>query len=361
MKQMHLYQKSFVCLIFVLILTMVVAVVPTTAADVTAADVPSSTYVEWELSSDGKTLTGDGVTYYFCNLPVGVEIFESERIYRYAYEVKLNGYYYRVTSYERGGHILWLYGRYDNGASPYVYVQKGYENLIDSFVKDGAICGSYAGQFVYTNHQKLPSGGTIYMEPATAMESLEIITPDEEASKKSYSVLDLKELDRVQVWGLESQTRALAKVLGDLYVLEDGSLGYVSYATLGNNHFDANGDFSYRSGQVDVYLVDVDTAVVLHESLYDAIYYPNKVTSEYDDVDGNDYIGASSAYEENAIAVFWVTFVMLGYMLPIAPLVVGLVFALGRKMSHPKRWYILVGLSGAWLILSIVLTVLLLA
>ena len=61
-----------------------------------------------------------------------------------------------------------------------------------------------------------------------------------------------------------------------------------------------------------------------------------------------------------AITSFWIIFVVLGYLVPIAPLVIGLVFARSKKMSHPKRWYIVAGMAVLWMVLAVALTVLLL-
>ena len=40
--------------------------------------------------------------------------------------------------------------------------------------------------------------------------------------------------------------------------------------------------------------------------------------------------------------------------------VIGLVFANSKKMSHPKRWYVVAGMAVLWMVLAVMLTVLLL-
>lgn len=57
---------------------------------------------------------------------------------------------------------------------------------------------------------------------------------------------------------------------------------------------------------------------------------------------------------------FWGFFVMIGFLVPIAPFTVGLVFANSAKMGHPKRWYLLSGLAALWIITSVLLMIVLL-
>ncbi|MCI5887109.1 MAG: hypothetical protein MRZ53_04885, partial [Oscillospiraceae bacterium] len=62
---------------------------------------------------------------------------------------------------------------------------------------------------------------------------------------------------------------------------------------------------------------------------------------------------------ESAVPVFWVFYVLNGFLVPVAPLVVGLVMAHSDKHGRQKRWYILSGIAGVWILLSVLLALLL--
>ena len=74
-----------------------------------------------------------------------------------------------------------------------------------------------------------------------------------------------------------------------------------------------------------------------------------------------EYEDAYDLYEEEAVTgSFWVFFVLVGFLVPVAPLVIGLIFANSRSMSHPKRWYLLAGLATLWMVAAALLTFVLL-
>ena len=86
----------------------------------------------------------------------------------------------------------------------------------------------------------------------------------------------------------------------------------------------------------------------------------DEIWETYDVSLNGGYDDPASVSVDVSVPIFWVTFVVLGYLVPIAPLVLGLVFALGKKRSHPTRWFWVVGLAGAWMMISLMITILLL-
>lgn len=81
--------------------------------------------------------------------------------------------------------------------------------------------------------------------------------------------------------------------------------------------------------------------------------YPARPGRDETPQDGYDTFYAS--YEYYDVSAFWVFYVLNGFLLPIAPLVVGVVTAHSAKRGKPRRWYILSALAGAWMLLATVL------
>lgn len=353
MKYKNLKIKSLVCLGLVLMLFASMAI---SAMAFTSPEPTNANAVNWQLSDDGKTLTGNGVKYDLYTLPSGVELFDGTAMYYYQNTVTWAGKTYDVRSYAKAGYVVWLINRYDSHAPLRFYVMEGHEEDLASFAKDDADMKTYAGGLFERNVQ-IPQNGYVKLSTDAAA-SLEMLAKNEQSDKGTIDVTTLQKLDRVQILGLQNDTKALAKVLGDLYFFDDGQLGYVSYAQLDNSHFDADGYFSYRKGSVTVYTVDSTHAKQLKHDIENAVYYSPQYNYEaYEGEQVSPDVDTDYDYTQSTVKIFWITFVFLGYLLPIAPLVIGLIFALGNKMSHPRRWFVVSGLSGAWLLLSIILTI----
>lgn len=147
-------------------------------------------------------------------------------------------------------------------------------------------------------------------------------------------------------------TGCVYTVSGGLYTCEEGYL-YVDYRALGNQHFDADGYFSYRSGNVDAFLLRGDAALAVQQTIDSAAELKSDIRYEnYDEIPWEEN-------NESAVPVFWVFYVLNGFLVPIAPLVVGLVMAHSDKHGRQKRWYILSGIAGVWILLSVLLALLL--
>ena len=48
----------------------------------------------------------------------------------------------------------------------------------------------------------------------------------------------------------------------------------------------------------------------------------------------------------------YATVIILGLVLPIAPITLGLCLPHSKKLGYKKRWYLLTALGGAWLVLG---------
>ena len=136
---------------------------------------------------------------------------------------------------------------------------------------------------------------------------------------------------------------------------------YVDYATLDNSHFDADGYFSFRSGTVTFKKLSGDAVTVATAAAARCID-PNDSDASVtlsegmtlDDLAVDDEISSVMS-----LAAFWVSFVLVGFVLPLGGLVTCLLLSL-RKKPGARRWFIPVGIAALWLVLALVILILLL-
>ena len=69
-----------------------------------------------------------------------------------------------------------------------------------------------------------------------------------------------------------------------------------------------------------------------------------------------DEYGSSSLFgdKEDSISAFWCATVFFGLLLPIVPLIMGLVLPHSQKRGYPKYWYALVIAAALWIFFTIV-------
>ncbi len=353
MKKTMLKQTALRTLLSVLVLTALLlsAFCLTVSAEETQG-------VQWiYINADHTKLSGDGVTYEQVTLPADCDIiFTTGK--RYVYMNSPRGYGTNagasgtVYAAEPGGYLVYVDDHY-NGVTAYCRTDKA-ATLQGYF--DGTEGSFVLRQPWYETGEYDTSDKFSNLTDETAKLFLEL---SQKGGGVNTNVNDL-ETHLICELRFHDQSGLLTTIKGAIYEMSDGSYGYVDYATLDNSHFDADGNFSYRRGEVTVYPLEelagrVDSALSSSYTMKRSFTYEYY---EYEDdigiIGGNDYT------REAAIASFWVIFVLVGYLLPIAPLVIGLVFANSKKMSHAKRWYVVAGMAVLWMVLAVTLTVLLL-
>ncbi len=313
--------------------------------------------VQWiYINADHTKLSGDGVTYEKVDLPADCHLMEIGK--RYVYMNSPRGYGTNagssgtVYAAEPSGYLVYV-DDYHNGITVYCRTDKiaalqGYFNGTEgSFV----LRQPWYGSGEYDTSDKFSN-----LTEETAKRFSEL---SQKGGGVKINVHDL-ETHLICELRFHDPSGLLTTIKGAVYTMPDGSFGYVDYATLDNSHFDADGNFSYRQGEVTVYPLE-ELAGRVDSALSNSYTMKRSFTYEYYEYEADiGIIGGTNYTDESAIVAFWVIFVLVGYLLPIAPLVIGLVFAHSKKMSHPRRWYVVVGLAVLWLVLAVTLTVLLL-
>ncbi len=323
--------KRKICLLIALVLLFANLLMPS----VYAAD--DDGFVDWDVASDGASIFRDEKKFVLYQSSRSFYL-DPKTVYCYGNDVDLPfeedaEYSCSVYAPTKDAEFVWVQGYSNN----YLYVTSVGKSDIDAFLNGTSV--------KYT----LESG------TMNADISNEEIKGLDDASRQPINAIT------VDVTTLESQERydviardgtyTLAYVHGAIYYI-DNQYYYLNYQTLGNNYFDADGNFSYRSGSVPLTPVDAMTASVIDQTVQDLTEYTIEYTYEndYDDIFGSgDY----------PYAIFWVIFVFLGFIAPIPLLVLGIVLPIVRKKKDGKRWWALAILAGLWLLLAAILGIVL--
>ncbi len=339
MKQMHLKRASRLSkLLAFLLITLLTA---STLCLFVGAD--DRTGVKWTmLDQNHQRISGDGVIYHRIELPVGCEVFSLAPTYHYANPPEGYGAAGSVFSFEKGGYLIGvaLYGQ----ATAY-YCREDMLDELQAYLNGES--GVYILRAPAVDPRDFRATDLFY---DFSEDQAQALLSGESAETVTCDVTLLKDLPKLEL-RLRDQSGMLNTHLGTIYCFADGTYGFVDHKKLDNSHFDADGYFSYRQGTVTLF--KLNSSLAREIGIATAEGYNLRSTYTYEEAYDEDYY-------ESIEDSFWVLVVFAGYLLPIAPFVVGLVFANSPKMGRSKRWYIVAGLAAVWLLLAVVLTVILL-
>lgn len=288
---------------------------------------------EWEMSVNGNFLYYGENAYEYYDADYTLYPIPKE-IYGFDQQLFYGGTIEKSNVSENG--IVWV----DFGGIDF-YATKDAKSKLDAFMK-GDI-----GGFLLSNENDVYFNAVL--EETTA-ESI-ITAYDGGFKTRRVSVKDLENVETYHVLAID-KSETLAYIYGAIYLV-GAEYCFVDYTKLGNQYFDADGNFSYRSGTVEVEALSADLASEVRKTInsiednYPTYVWEDSVNDPYDmDIFWD---------EASAIVAFWVCYVLAGFILPIPFIIVGLVFPRSRKKGYPKYWYILSMIAGLWLVLAAVL------
>lgn len=299
--------------------------------------------VEWQLSEDEYTLTGNGRTYTRCDeLPVGQKV-NTDTLYVFENTVRLDGRTMSVVASSPDAEVVWLTSTisdlWDDPYATAVFVTKEGRDALEAMA---------AGQM---SSWRLEDDNSLFSSTKQASFDGDLLRRmNDLTATEEVNVSVLKGCVRYDILGFDS-TDTVYTVCGAVYEERDRYL-YVNYLTLGNQYFDADGNFSYRSGQVSAIRLEGDV-------LSDFLATMERLKSVSTSVIHEDELTFDPDEEmETSIAAFWGCLIIFGFILPIAPLVVGLVMPHSAKRGYPTRWYLVALLSAVWIVIAIVIAIL---
>ena len=290
-------------------------------------------FVEWELSEDGGELRrDDGRVYYLLEDEIGVYQYVF-KAYCFANEVPYGTIYATHSDSE----IVWVEQMYEN---PRFYAtEEGYKQFLE---------------LIEGRTEKFRFNFDGYMDTEILADGF-ITALDAYVGVGTAVTVDVKELRNTERYDVvatdESETFGLTH--GAVYRAE-GAYYYLNYAELPNNFFDADGNFSYRGGEVTLTLLDSTLESAVNAALETLMERDMENVWEDDSFD----FGAVE-YTETSMVVFWIFYALIGFILPLPILILGIVLA-NRRKYRSKYWYVMVGMAGAWMLVSLILLLMLL-
>lgn len=284
----------------------------------------------WKYNSEEYTLSYGDKEYTYLNLGPDDFIFSTEVKSTRITDAYDSSYTYVFEDSGCPDLISVYYSSYFN-ADAFVYATEKGEEYFQSLKN-----GEYTSYFITDGSEEYRADFDVFV--AKGLESItQTVTMD---------VTDLRLYTCYDLIGIES-SGLLGHLYGAIYIKGDEYL-YVNYDALDNTYFDSFNNFSYRKGTVEAAVIPSEYFEAITDSIDNIsfVYVSN--------------IGASSLFsdletitEKHHRPIFIVTSLIMGVAIPLAPFVLGIVFAQSKRALHPKRWYLLSASSLLWMLTSI--------
>jgi len=284
-------------------------------------------FVNWTLSLDGEVIEGNGKMY--TKYGYTDVMLDADDVYQYANGISpSSGEAYRVYAPANDTEFIWIV-RSDELE---IYATDKGRTELDSFI------GGEGGIFriVGDAHQKSAIDKSCVESMRGATSTLDI------------DVRELRAVDSYEIYAYDA-TDTLAYKYGAVFFYGDELL-FVRYSELSNNCFDADGNFSFRSGTVTMKILDGESTSQIKLAGENMSY---RSTAHH-------YENFSDATPDIPKAFFWMCCLAVGFVLPLPMLGLGLLMPRLKFLSRPRAWYWLAVLAALWIVLSAVLMVLLL-
>ncbi len=285
--------------------------------------------VRWSISEDGMTLS-DGLNdyrYYEGDYPFVVY---ADEIYCYSddlYHPLLSGYY---TPYSRKDNddVVWFY------ADDYlVYATETGAERLDALFSSPA-------SYRITNDY-----GYIADLDKSRIESYEAARESGDRNV-TYPVSALRNCSMYLLNAMDGNN-CLGYVYGAIFDL-DGLLFYLNYPSLDNSHFDAEGNLSFRQGELTLVQLSEDEIISLRSVIDSMEVYDYEFG-----IERQDGYQDSTDYQRLIVTLFWILYALLGFVAPIVFLIPALTMPKKKRYGKPKYWYLLAAFAAAWVILAL--------
>lgn len=286
--------------------------------------------VEWEYLDEHQIILGNNTTYYHYPSDSMFGIYmQATGIYEYSNTVYYQGQYNVYAPYPNAD-LIWI--RRTSYSDPIFFVTENGKTVLDAFIAGKA------------DHYRLRvSQSHVADMPMDAVDEMEAFGQEFNGSKVEVDVTKLRTAECYEITA-HDPTDTLYYTHGAIYHgLGDGCYYYLNYQTLDNSHFDADGNFSYRSGTVMLTRLDASFQTGIEDLLKRGYSIRTEYTYEEDQTVSN---------RENE-GIGWASIIVFGFLAPIPFLIIGLTLPHSQKRGYPKYWLILACTAGLWLLFSL--------
>ncbi len=289
-------------------------------------------YVKWELSEDMSTLTGDGKVYTRYEEPFA---FWSKPLatFVYANKARNSNYSVRVSAPYKDADLVSL----DIGSPNAIY---------------------YATSEVKESLDRFFNGdGVYYLKSGTRFSKLDATVKDAIFNDKGRAETRTEEVYGLSGYKVVSyeitvfdESDSFYYVLGRAFYL-DGKYWFVDYSTLPNNYFTADGEFSFRSGEVTLCALDESLAKEINSA-------SNELEYRYGDSTWEDY---DPYYEKDTSDLpeyfFWIVFSVIGFAIPAFLGGAATIVAKLKKLKKPKYFYSVSITCAVWIVCAVIIAI----
>ncbi len=350
MKHTQTFRIAFFMLCMLLISSMLCTpVLASTAWNGPDTDTSSeeSPYVNWQITAEGDAIT-DGVRFWYLCEPFPLGIYhDPDTIYCSANPIAVpfptdfegdadEEYYSYVYAVSPGADLIWIVV----GDEVYYYATKTKFSDLQSYIK------GTSAKFRLQQDDRIAS----LTEDQVAQLVQQTLTS--QAKKITTGVGVLANAPRMEIL-MRDLSGTCSYVYGTVYYM-NSHYYFVDHTQLDNSYFDADGNFSYRSGSISITLLSGDAETVIREA--ETQLTERVVVTTYE----NEFLyGVNGEYRKADTVFFWIFLIFFGFLIPLVLLIVSLLLPHSAKRGYPKYWYRLSICAAVWMALAIALTVIL--
>jgi len=323
MSKVHMKRLFAFCLTLLMVFSLSICFVGAAEEEYTP--------IEWVMAEDATYLYGDEKYYdrYFVN---GAFYSDAKCRFNFMNRVEFDGTMCPVYGDSIDPHIVCVQ---KNDGYSFVFVDEEGKGILDRFLQ-GEDCIYY----LEDNQNRYAPLDEQFVR---------LLDSSFYASDAPLTEKKVGELSEGAIYELTAHDSTGLKAYqhGAVYVLPDGNTYYLCFDELDNSYFDADGYFSYRKGSVSLLklegslLTDVEKAIPEMEYKTKEYLYE----SDYVNIPGDE----GYAPEGDPLS-FFIFAIPMGFVLPLAILVTGIVLAKSKKLGENKAWYWLSATGALWIL-----------
>ena len=305
-----------------------------------SAEDTGDTSINWTVSDNAEYLYGNDKRYdrYYVN---GAFYGDARKAYYFKNYVSIDGKRYEVYGDSEDPHIVTVEDGY---RLYYVFTDTEGRKILDDFLNGNDVV-YYLEE---ANYKYTVIDNTLAEQLDTAYNN-----SDNSSTTRTVAVNTLADVQKYELTA-HDKLEMKAYKNGAIYCMPDGTMYYICFENLDNNYFDADGNFSYRKGNVKVLVVDSNLKKNINKSLRSLEIKRNaKVFERLQPLNDDE----KTAKKKSPIP-FWIFYSFFGFILPLPFLILGLVLPRSKKFSTPKMWYSLAISAGVWILAALALFIL---